>query len=50
MILHNVNSIDDYRDQVRDLLRPDRCAGGLLVSIKPDDEDIDALADNPDPW
>ncbi|MDJ0954690.1 MAG: LacI family DNA-binding transcriptional regulator [Acidimicrobiia bacterium] len=49
VILHNVNSIDDYRDQVRDLLRPDRCAGGLLVSIRPDDEDISALADNPVP-
>lgn len=46
VILHNVNSIDDYRDQVRDLLRPDRCAGGLLVSIKPDDEDVKRLASN----
>mgnify|MGYP001817582209 CR=1 FL=1 len=33
VILHNVNDVDDYGDQVRDLLRPDRCAGGLLVSI-----------------
>ncbi|MGA9598645.1 MAG: LacI family DNA-binding transcriptional regulator [Acidimicrobiia bacterium] len=49
VILHNVNSVDDYRDQVRGLLRPDRCAGGLLVSIKPDDEEIATLADNPVP-
>ncbi len=46
VILHNVSSIDDYRDHVRDLLRPDRCAGGLLVSIKPDDEDVRSLAEN----
>lgn len=44
VILHNVNDVDDYKDQVRDLLRPDRCAGGLLVSIKP--TDVEALADN----
>lgn len=44
VILHNVNDVDDYRDQVRDLLRPDRCAGGLLVSIKP--TDVEALAGN----
>lgn len=44
VILHNVNDVDDYSDQVRDLLRPDRCAGGLLVSIKP--IDVEALADN----
>ncbi len=49
VILHNVSSIEDYRDQVRDLLRPDRCAGGLLVSIRPDDEDIRHLAENPVP-
>lgn len=46
VILHNVSSVDDYRDQVRDLLRPDRCAGGLLVSIRPEDEDVAALAEN----
>ena len=49
VILHNVSSVDDYRDHVRSLLRPDRCAGGLLVSVKPGDEDIPALADNPVP-
>ena len=49
VILHNVNDVDDYRDQVRALLRPDRCAGGLLVSLKPDDEDIETLASNPVP-
>ena len=49
VILHNVNDVDDYRDQVRGLLRPDRCAGGLLVSLKPDDKDIEMLASNPVP-
>lgn len=49
VILHNVSEVDDYRDQVRALLRPDRCAGGLLVSLKPDDEEIAALASNPVP-
>lgn len=49
VILHNVNDVTDYRNQVRDLLRPDRCAGGLLVSFKPDDEDIPLLATNPVP-
>ena len=49
VILHNVNDVDDYGDQVRDLLRPDRCAGGLLVSIRPDDEDVRMLAENPVP-
>lgn len=49
VILHNVNDVDDYRDQVRSLLRPDRCAGGLLVSLKPDDEDTAMLATNPVP-
>lgn len=49
VILHNVNDVDDYRDQVRALLRPDRCAGGLLVSLKPDDEEIEMLASNPVP-
>ena len=44
VILHNVNDVDDYKDQVRYLLRPDRCAGGLLVSIRP--TDVEALADN----
>jgi DNA-binding LacI/PurR family transcriptional regulator len=49
VILHNVNDVGDYRNQVRDLLRPDRCAGGLLVSLKPDDEDIAMLVENPVP-
>lgn len=49
VILHNVSDVDDYRDQVLSLLRPDRCAGGLLVSLKPDDEDIALLAANPIP-
>ena len=49
VILHNVKSEDDYRDQVRDLLRPDRCAGGLLVSIKPEDQEVAKLARNPVP-
>lgn len=44
VILHDVNDINDYGAQVRDLLRPDRCAGGLLVSVKPDDEYVKALA------
>ncbi|MCP3994126.1 MAG: LacI family transcriptional regulator [bacterium] len=44
VILHNVNDVDDYGDQVRNLLRPDRCAGGLLVSIKP--TDVQALVAN----
>ncbi|MCP4963651.1 MAG: LacI family transcriptional regulator [bacterium] len=46
VILHNVSSVDDYRDQVRDLLRPDRCAGGLLVSIQPDDDAVSMLTGN----
>ena len=46
VILHNVKGVDDYKDQVRDLLRPDRCAGGLLVSIKPEDEEVEKLAGN----
>jgi DNA-binding LacI/PurR family transcriptional regulator len=49
VILHNVKSEDDYRDQVRDLLRPDRCAGGLLVSIKPEDQEVAKLVVNPVP-
>jgi len=49
VILHNVKSEDDYRDQVRDLLRPDRCAGGLLVSIKPEDREVAKLVGNPVP-
>lgn len=49
VILHNVNDVDDYQDQVRGLLRPDRCAGSLLVSLKPDDEDTMLLASNPVP-
>lgn len=49
VILHNVNDVGDYRNQVRDLLRPDRCAGGLLVSLKPDDEDVAMLTSNPVP-
>lgn len=43
VILHNVSESDDYWEQVRNLLRPDRCAGGLLVSLKPDEEDIEML-------
>ncbi len=49
VILHNVNDVGDDRNQVRNLLRPDRCAGGLLVSLKPDDEDIAMLTSNPVP-
>lgn len=49
VILRNVNDVDDYRDQVRSLLRPDRCAGGLLVSFKPSAEDIKRLGTNPVP-
>ena len=49
VILHNVKGVDDYKDQVRDLLRPDRCAGGLLVSIKPEDQEVAKLARNPVP-
>ena len=49
VILHNVNDVGDHRDPVRNLFRPDRCAGGLLVSLKPDDEDVEALASNPVP-
>jgi DNA-binding LacI/PurR family transcriptional regulator len=49
VILHNVNDVGDYRNQIRDLLRPDRCAGGLLVSLKPDVEDIAMLTANPVP-
>lgn len=46
VILHNVSSVDDYRDQVRDLLRPDRCAGGLLVSIRPGEDAVKMLTNN----
>jgi DNA-binding LacI/PurR family transcriptional regulator len=49
VILHNVNDVSDYGDQVRSLLRPDRCAGGLLVSLKPDPADIRMLQSNPVP-
>ncbi len=49
VILHDVNDVDDYQDQVRSLLRPDRCAGGLLVSLKPEVDDIKMLATNPVP-
>lgn len=46
VILHNVSSVDDYQDQVRELLRPDRCAGGLLVSIRPGDDAVTMLTNN----
>lgn len=46
VILHDVSSVDDYRDQVRDLLRPDRCAGGLLVSIKPGEDAVNMLTND----
>ena len=49
VILHNVSGVDDYKDQVRDLLRPDRCAGGLLVSLKPGRDDAKQLEKNPVP-
>lgn len=46
VILHNVNDVNDYGDQVQDLLRPDRCAGGLLVSIRPQDDHLERLIGN----
>lgn len=46
VILHNVNEAEDYWEQVRSLLRPDRCAGGLLVSLKPDEADRRMLEQN----
>ena len=49
VILHNVNDIDDYGDQVSDLLRPDRCAGGLLVSIDPGGDNVGQFNDYPVP-
>lgn len=46
VVLHNVNDVVDYGDRVRDLLRPDRCAGGILVSIAPSHDNIQMLATN----